>query len=182
MLGLLLALTCNANPLAQRDLREERAALRAADSAFAVRASQGLLPAFRDVLDEDVVFLDPGKRLLFGKAATLAMLASDGISASATQQWRAVRVDVSADGGAGYTYGVGSATGPLGPGGAAHTLPAKDIAYLREKLTCAWKGAADVRVSQRVTARSEEHTSELQSLAYLVCRLLLEKKKTSKIT
>src|SRR5687767_15400812 len=29
----------------------------------------------------------------------------------------------------------------------------------------------------RGTARSEEHTSELQSLAYLVCRLLLEKKK-----
>src|SRR5687767_15398534 len=28
------------------------------------------------------------------------------------------------------------------------------------------------------TLRSEEHTSELQSLAYLVCRLLLEKKKT----
>src|SRR2546425_3662823 len=27
------------------------------------------------------------------------------------------------------------------------------------------------------TGRSEEHTSELQSLAYLVCRLLLEKKK-----
>src|SRR2546425_1506051 len=30
----------------------------------------------------------------------------------------------------------------------------------------------------RVEQRSEEHTSELQSLAYLVCRLLLEKKKT----
>src|SRR5205823_15053403 len=29
--------------------------------------------------------------------------------------------------------------------------------------------------------RSEEHTSELQSLAYLVCRLLLEKKKNSNI-
>src|SRR2546425_5085555 len=28
--------------------------------------------------------------------------------------------------------------------------------------------------------RSEEHTSELQSLAYLVCRLLLEKKKKHK--
>src|SRR5205823_12798822 len=28
-----------------------------------------------------------------------------------------------------------------------------------------------------LSARSEEHTSELQSLAYLVCRLLLEKKK-----
>src|SRR2546425_6269408 len=31
-------------------------------------------------------------------------------------------------------------------------------------------------------ARSEEHTSELQSLAYLVCRLLLEKKKTTPST
>src|SRR5205823_14632945 len=30
--------------------------------------------------------------------------------------------------------------------------------------------------------RSEEHTSELQSLAYLVCRLLLEKKKKSLLT
>src|SRR3989441_12734276 len=29
--------------------------------------------------------------------------------------------------------------------------------------------------------RSEEHTSELQSLAYLVCRLLLEKKKTRRV-
>src|SRR2546425_1340123 len=29
----------------------------------------------------------------------------------------------------------------------------------------------------RILKRSEEHTSELQSLAYLVCRLLLEKKK-----
>src|SRR3989441_3159254 len=36
----------------------------------------------------------------------------------------------------------------------------------------------DVRVPvlARVDSRSEEHTSELQSLAYLVCRLLLEKK------
>src|SRR2546425_5273464 len=34
-----------------------------------------------------------------------------------------------------------------------------------------------VRVRNGDDARSEEHTSELQSLAYLVCRLLLEKKK-----
>src|SRR5687767_15689925 len=33
------------------------------------------------------------------------------------------------------------------------------------------------RLSALLGARSEEHTSELQSLAYLVCRLLLEKKK-----
>src|SRR6266404_8188309 len=32
----------------------------------------------------------------------------------------------------------------------------------------------------QATTRSEEHTSELQSLAYLVCRLLLEKKKNQK--
>src|SRR2546425_5849339 len=36
---------------------------------------------------------------------------------------------------------------------------------------------ADIRPGERaIPRRSEEHTSELQSLAYLVCRLLLEKK------
>src|SRR2546425_1705525 len=35
--------------------------------------------------------------------------------------------------------------------------------------------------SRECIDRSEEHTSELQSLAYLVCRLLLEKKKTSTV-
>src|SRR5258707_2189056 len=33
--------------------------------------------------------------------------------------------------------------------------------------------------SDQTLIRSEEHTSELQSRQYLVCRLLLEKKKTS---
>src|SRR3712207_6911465 len=32
----------------------------------------------------------------------------------------------------------------------------------------------------RITPRSEEHTSELQSRQYLVCRLLLEKKKNNR--
>src|SRR5687767_15572181 len=41
---------------------------------------------------------------------------------------------------------------------------------------CAW--AKPAAANQRPDrGRSEEHTSELQSLAYLVCRLLLEKKK-----
>src|SRR5205823_7417498 len=35
----------------------------------------------------------------------------------------------------------------------------------------------EVLKQRRCADRSEEHTSELQSLAYLVCRLLLEKKK-----
>src|SRR5229473_4116009 len=42
----------------------------------------------------------------------------------------------------------------------------------------------EVRVprSEVERLRSEEHTSELQSLAYLVCRLLLEKKKKQLIS
>src|SRR3712207_8174482 len=38
------------------------------------------------------------------------------------------------------------------------------------------RARADLRARWRVGARSEEHTSELQSRQYLVCRLLLEKK------
>src|SRR3989441_7710342 len=37
--------------------------------------------------------------------------------------------------------------------------------------------AGDSLITRAQLERSEEHTSELQSLAYLVCRLLLEKKK-----
>src|SRR5687767_15221681 len=38
-----------------------------------------------------------------------------------------------------------------------------------------------IRPCSSVSTRSEEHTSELQSLAYLVCRLLLEKKKKKNV-
>src|SRR2546423_7826542 len=40
-----------------------------------------------------------------------------------------------------------------------------------------WSGYGRERRKGPFAHRSEEHTSELQSLAYLVCRLLLEKKK-----
>src|SRR5262245_65824757 len=39
------------------------------------------------------------------------------------------------------------------------------------------RGKADILCLNRAFPRSEEHTSELQSLRHLVCRLLLEKKK-----
>src|SRR2546430_4344742 len=39
------------------------------------------------------------------------------------------------------------------------------------------EGAPSIALSARLEARSEEHTSELQSQSNLVCRLLLEKKK-----
>src|SRR3712207_7168778 len=41
--------------------------------------------------------------------------------------------------------------------------------------------AGDVRVEVCPAERSEEHTSELQSRQYLVCRLLLEKKKKTRV-
>src|SRR3989441_6939907 len=53
--------------------------------------------------------------------------------------------------------------------GSVLLLQAKHVAYAR----VVRHAHADVAL----ILRSEEHTSELQSLAYLVCRLLLEKKK-----
>src|ERR1039458_2129714 len=44
--------------------------------------------------------------------------------------------------------------------------------WVRLVISKLWRREADVGM-----ARSEEHTSELQSLRHLVCRLLLEKKK-----
>src|SRR3712207_7947025 len=41
--------------------------------------------------------------------------------------------------------------------------------------------ATEEDVERHEGMRSEEHTSELQSRQYLVCRLLLEKKKKSKV-
>src|SRR3712207_7337698 len=51
---------------------------------------------------------------------------------------------------------------------------AQTAGYLVSRETCDGEGVARQRIIQH---RSEEHTSELQSRQYLVCRLLLEKKK-----
>src|SRR5437879_10548470 len=68
-----------------------------------------------------------------------------------------------------------------------HVKPGKGGAFVRTKLKNVRTGAvidrtyrADEKLEQAVIdkrERSEEHTSELQSPMYLVCRLLLEKKK-----
>src|SRR5437764_11366966 len=57
-------------------------------------------------------------------------------------------------------------------------LSATQLALARERRLGA--PAQAVSPTARRTCRSEEHTSELQSPMYLVCRLLLEKKKASK--
>src|SRR5690554_7004717 len=68
------------------------------------------------------------------------------------------------DGGAGSTSPSGTACSPSSRGGGPSTSP---------------RGASpSAPAPHRRSWRSEEHTSELQSRPHLVCRLLLEKKKT----
>src|SRR5205823_8648667 len=62
--------------------------------------------------------------------------------------------------------------------GGAYLLLQSQTVSLRVETTTVFATATEpVAFDARITGgRSEEHTSELQSLAYLVCRLLLEKK------
>src|SRR5205823_14424815 len=79
--------------------------------------------------------------------------------------------------------------GHLGPwqlhaaAGAAHLDVGLELAEqhvegrrVAEPAAQAAEAVDEVRLAEAEAERSEEHTSELQSLAYLVCRLLLEKK------
>src|SRR3712207_8813578 len=74
----------------------------------------------------------------------------------------------------------------LGPGSAARSAGPEDLAVLSSRaqrvlhlvpdLADVVDGPHPLVVEVRLPDRSEEHTSELQSRQYLVCRLLLEKK------
>src|SRR5262249_61303959 len=64
-------------------------------------------------------------------------------------------------------------------------LPIYTSDFTQYSLSSRWRPfgmrvASWTHTSDSVAMRSEEHTSELQSLTNLVCRLLLEKKKTIK--
>src|SRR2546429_3181769 len=62
-------------------------------------------------------------------------------------------------------------------GRAARNLHGRAILYA-DRVTGSMQRALDEMTRRRkIQARSEEHTSELQSRLHLVCRLLLEKKK-----
>src|SRR2546430_6463325 len=70
------------------------------------------------------------------------------------------------------------------PGGERdHRIPGADRGVegdaARPEVGPADAGAPAGPTSGRAASRSEEHTSELQSQSNLVCRLLLEKKKTT---
>src|SRR3712207_7296371 len=78
-----------------------------------------------------------------------------------------------------------------GRGRLAARLSADGVAGLRRPVAARRRRAAAARLpaapphaagARTRAARSEEHTSELQSRQYLVCRLLLEKKNISPLT
>src|SRR5438270_5319789 len=81
---------------------------------------------------------------------------------------------------------IGDATGgaggeaPRGVGGGCQGAEPQGPPVAGADCRAAGRGA-DGRRNQQHGNRSEEHTSELQSQSNLVCRLLLEKKKTQKI-
>src|SRR3712207_8793437 len=82
--------------------------------------------------------------------------------------------------------GGGAATGSGGVGpGRRRPARRRSPAAARRPSSASQRRGPDARKPTsspcRVRSRSEEHTSELQSRQYLVCRLLLEKKKPSSI-
>src|SRR5205823_13211362 len=75
---------------------------------------------------------------------------------------------------------IGHRSGPLRDARRPRLHAARQDPQIRGRLSRHERLLADVAGAEALRqfpVRSEEHTSELQSLAYLVCRLLLEKKK-----
>src|ERR1035438_171724 len=72
-----------------------------------------------------------------------------------------------------FQFGLEAALGDLPRPGKLRRIPDDAIAWV---LHCACQKPKELGYSYELwTYRSEEHTSELQSLRHLVCRLLLEK-------
>src|SRR3712207_7450172 len=70
--------------------------------------------------------------------------------------------------------------GAVQPHGALLAVTEPDLAVVMASANAAdVLGAAPASLADVLAPRSEEHTSELQSRQYLVCRLLLEKKKNN---
>src|SRR5262245_65077937 len=101
------------------------------------------------------------------------------VSVAATKKACSVAVRVSS--GSGSATAAAAAAGACACAGAAGASPAATaVPAPRRKLRLAiglLSSGVSVVVLSAVLLRSEEHTSELQSLRHLVCRLLLEKKK-----
>ena len=145
----LVAAACSSPPPGdagpQRTAESVVSELLAADRAFARASAQtdvvsGLSAMFAD----DVTILFPGRGIVRGRDAALAVLRSNPDNASSTFDWSPIRGGVSADGQHGFTFGCMTMRGP----GAA-TQPHKYLAY--------WiRGAAGWRVAVSRWRRSAE--------------------------
>src|SRR3989449_8155400 len=69
---------------------------------------------------------------------------------------------------------------PAGAAGLTPAIPRHAVAHGRNAAQLLHVEVQQVPHRRVLVARSEEHTSELQSRLHLVCRLLLEKKKKNK--
>src|SRR5437763_8716810 len=79
-----------------------------------------------------------------------------------------------------YTTLFRSPARPVGSDDGRDVVPDERLVIIAQRPRAGvGRGTADHRAAE---ARSEEHTSELQSPMYLVCRLLLEKKKKKEDT
>src|SRR5437899_7894268 len=61
-----------------------------------------------------------------------------------------------------------------------HSFPTRrssDLTFALPRVPASCRRTHSLSIRRALMVRSEEHTSELQSLRHLVCRLLLEKKK-----
>src|SRR3712207_8159301 len=68
-----------------------------------------------------------------------------------------------------------------GSGGVSHVVARTDREARHDEFTGYRRGVIEGLLTPALLRRSEEHTSELQSRPYLVCRLLLVKKKKDNI-
>src|SRR2546427_3684612 len=84
-----------------------------------------------------------------------------------------------------HTFGSPTFQVPPGPAASGRTyVSLKTLGFVssvvRNAEIASWTQLATPDARYRLSERSEEHTSELQSQSNLVCRLLLEKKKKNK--
>src|SRR3989441_6821795 len=142
------------------------------DHAYGVIASSGICPGrVRGVALRPVQRRRPMKKIL-GLSLVLAVAPFAQAADIEAGKARAASVCAACHGANGVSV---SDTIP--------NLAAQRAGYLEAQLKAFKEGTRKAQSATSPTAimnaiaRSEEHTSELQSLAYLVCRLLLEKKK-----
>src|SRR5438445_9152181 len=141
--------------------------------AYAVTRASGFTPcAFANASDVTTSALAPSFKPGAFPGVTVPSFSNDGLSAAS------VSSELSLRGPSSFSISVG----PFFPGSSTETVSALKRHASIAATAFWWLASAKRSCSSRDTpaflaVRSEEHTSELQSRQYLVCRLLLEKKK-----